>query len=79
MKKRLQTNASRLCPVVHTKFHETMVISEFNYLQIQGLFTDLNDGICSDLFSVVYAAVTDLDGITIEDFFKLVVSREVIV
>ena len=32
-----------------------------------------------DLFRVVHAAVTDLDGVTMEDFCKLVVSGEVIV
>ena len=32
-----------------------------------------------DLFRVVHAAVTDLDGVAIEDFSELVVSREVIV
>ena len=31
------------------------------------------------LFRVVHAAVTDLGGIAIKDFSKLVVSREVIV
>ena len=35
--------------------------------------------IVGDLFSFVHAAVTDLDDIAIEDFSKLVVSREVIV
>ena len=32
-----------------------------------------------DLFSVIHAAVADLDGIAIEDFSKLVVFREVFV
>ena len=35
--------------------------------------------IVDDLFCVFHAAVTDLYGIAIEDFSKLVVSREVIV
>ena len=35
--------------------------------------------VVDDLFHVVHAAVTDLDGVAIEDFSKLVVSREVIV
>ena len=35
--------------------------------------------VVDDLFRVVHAAVTDLDGVAIEDFSKLVVSREVIV
>ena len=35
--------------------------------------------VVDDLFRVVHAAVTNLDGIAIEDFSKLVVSREVIV
>ena len=35
--------------------------------------------VVDDLFRIVHAAVTDLDGVAIEDFSKLVVSREVIV
>ena len=35
--------------------------------------------VVDDLFCAVPAAVTDLDGIAIEDFSKLVVSGEVIV
>ena len=35
--------------------------------------------VVDDLFGVVHAAVTDLDGVAIEDFSKLAVSREVIV
>ena len=35
--------------------------------------------VVDDLFRVVHAAVSDLDGVAIEDFTKLVVSREVIV
>ena len=35
--------------------------------------------VVDDLFRVVHAAVTDLDGVSIEGFSKLVVSREVIV
>ena len=35
--------------------------------------------VVDDLFGVVHAAVTDHDGVAIEDFSKLVVSREVIV
>ena len=35
--------------------------------------------IVDDLFSVIHAAVADLDGIAIEDFSKLVVFREVFV
>ena len=31
------------------------------------------------MFRIVHAAITDLDGVAIEDFSKLVVSREVIV
>ena len=33
--------------------------------------------VVDDLFRIVHAAVTDLDGVAIEDFSKLVVSREV--
>ena len=32
--------------------------------------------VVDDLFLVVHAAVTDFDGVAIEDFSKLVVSRE---
>ena len=35
--------------------------------------------VVDDLFGVVHATVTDLDGIAVEDFSKLVVSWEVIV
>jgi hypothetical protein len=35
--------------------------------------------IVDDLFSVVHAAVTDLDGVPVEDFSKFVVIWEVIV
>ena len=35
--------------------------------------------VVDDLFGVVHAAVTDLDGIAVEDFSKFVVSWEVIV
>ena len=35
--------------------------------------------VVDDLFRVVHAAVTDLDGVAIEDFSELVVFREVIV
>ena len=35
--------------------------------------------VVDDLFRVFHAAVTDLDGVAIEDFSKLVVFREVIV
>ena len=35
--------------------------------------------IVDNLFSVIHAAVADLDGIAIEDFSKLVVFREVFV
>ena len=35
--------------------------------------------VVDDLFRVVHAGVTDLDGAANEDFSKLVVSREVIV
>ena len=35
--------------------------------------------VVDDLFRVVHAAVTDLDGVAIEDFSKLVISREVII
>ena len=35
--------------------------------------------VVDDLFHVVHAAVTGLDGIAVEDFSKLVVSSEVIV
>ena len=35
--------------------------------------------VVDDLFCIIHAAVTDLDGVAIEDFSKLVVSREVIV
>ena len=35
--------------------------------------------VVDDLFRVVHAVVTDLDGVAIKDFSKLVVSRELIV
>ena len=35
--------------------------------------------VVDDLFRIVRAVLTDLDGVAIEDFSKLVVSREVIV
>ena len=35
--------------------------------------------VVDDLLPIVHATVTDLDGVAIEDFSKLVVSREVIV
>jgi hypothetical protein len=35
--------------------------------------------IVDDLFSVVHAAVTDLDGISVKDFSKFVVFWEVLV
>ena len=44
--------------------------------------TGVEDGfvvVFDDLFRVVHAEVTDLDGVAIEDFSRLVVSGEVIV
>ena len=35
--------------------------------------------VVDDLFRIVHAAVTDLGGVAIEDFSKLVVYKEVIV
>ena len=35
--------------------------------------------VVDDLFSVIHAAVTDLDCVTINDFSKFVVFREVLV
>ena len=35
--------------------------------------------VIADLFSVIHAAVTDLDCVTIKDFSKFVVFREVLV
>ena len=35
--------------------------------------------VVDDLFSVIHAAVTDLDCVTIKDFSKFVVFREVLV
>ena len=35
--------------------------------------------VVDDLFGVVHAVITDLDGIAVEDFSKHVVSREMII
>ena len=35
--------------------------------------------VVDDLFGIVHAAVTDLDGVVVEDFPKFVVFREVFV
>ena len=46
---------------------------------MSGWIKDVFVVIVDDLLGVVHAAVTDLDGIAVEDFSKLVVSRDMIV